>query len=155
MTDSSITSSCRRGNEHTNRCKKKARRQLQVTTWYCIYWQAKSMTEQKIKTDASLRSHTLKTRSHWGFHSTQTPGTASALSVRSAKWGCKFRDGCKIRHVYPTGTHVCATGYLFSCEVEFTYQSKMAWPEIRVQNAEGYPQDPLARVWLFWSRLSL
>ena len=42
--------------------------------------------------------------------------------------------------------HVCAMGYLFSCEVEFIYQSKMAWPEIRVQNAEGYPQDPLARV---------
>lgn len=55
MIDSSINSSCRRGNEHTNRRKKK---KLETITsdhvdTAAFIGQVKSMTEQKIKADAN------------------------------------------------------------------------------------------------------
>ena len=93
MTDGSISSSCRRGNEHTNRCKKKkkARRQLQVTAWCCIYWQAKSMTEQKMKTDANQQaqpqSHSLK--------DTVTLRLSQHPDARN--YICSFGEKCKVR----------------------------------------------------------
>ena len=71
--------------------KKKARRQLQVTTWYCIYWQAKSMTEQKIKTDASQEARPLVT------HTEDTITLRLSQHPNARNCICSFGDKCKVR----------------------------------------------------------